>query len=88
MPKYLINCRNGMLKQPFGDMTIKLNIFYPQRQHTIFDDFGSVNWLEVYTCDDSYANGLIKDNICNEIDSLSPDLLNPLLLFHILMSPH
>ena len=54
-------------------MTVELKIFNLQRQLAIFDEFDSVNWLDVYACDDSYANGLIEDDICNEIDSLSLD---------------
>jgi len=54
-------------------MTVDLNIFNLQRQHVIFDEFGSINWLEVHACDDSYADGLIKDDICDEIDSLPPN---------------
>jgi len=54
-------------------MTIELNIFNLQRQPAIFDEFNSVNWLDVYACDDSYANGLFKDDICDENDSLLLD---------------
>ena len=41
----LINCRAGMMKLSFENMTIDLNIFHLQRQPTIFYDVDSVNWL-------------------------------------------
>ena len=69
----LINCRNGMLKLSFGNMTVELNIFNLQRQHAIFDGFDTVNWLDVYACDDSYVDGLIDNDICDEIDPLTPN---------------
>ena len=37
-----------MLKLSFENMTIELNIFNLQRQPAIFDEFNSVNWLDVY----------------------------------------
>jgi len=39
----LINCKNGMMKLPFGNMTVDLNIFNLQRQPAIFDEIDSVN---------------------------------------------
>ena len=69
-------------------MTIELNIFNLQRQPAIFDEFNSVNWLDVYACDDSYADGLIENDMFDEIDSLPLILLTPLLLLHMLLIPH
>ena len=34
----LINCRNGMMRLSFGNMTLELNIFNLQRQPLGFDD--------------------------------------------------
>ena len=44
----LINCRSGMMRLSFGDMTIELNIFNMQRQPSGFDDmeFSTLNWME------------------------------------------
>ena len=61
-----------MLKLSFGNMTVELNIFNLQRQPTIFDKFDNINWLDVYACDDSCTDGLIENDICDEIDSFSP----------------
>ena len=83
----LIDCRNGMLKLSFGNITVELNIFNLQRQPTIFDGFDTMNWLDVYACDDSYAGGLIDNDVCDKIDSLSLDSSNSLLL-HILLIPY
>lgn len=69
----LINCRNGMLKLSFGNMIVELNIFNLQRQPAIFDGFDTVNWLDVYACDDSYVDGLVDNDVCDEIDPFSPD---------------
>ena len=33
-----INCRNGMMRLSFGNMTVELNIFNLQRQSSSFDD--------------------------------------------------
>jgi len=33
-----INCRNGMMRLSFGNMTLELNIFNLQRQPLGFDD--------------------------------------------------
>jgi len=52
-------------------MTDDLNIFNPQSQSAIFDDTDSVNWLDMYTCDDSCADGLIENITCDGIDSFS-----------------
>jgi len=62
-----------MLKLAFENMTSVLNIFNLQRQPIVFDEFDSVNWLDLYACDDSYADSLIEDDICEEIDSLPFD---------------
>ena len=42
----LINCRNGMMRLSFGNMTVELNIFNMQRQPSGFDDmeFSTLNW--------------------------------------------
>jgi len=64
----LTNCRNGMLKLSFEKMNVELNIFSLQRQPTIFDEFDSVNWLDVYACNDSCADSLVEDENCDEID--------------------
>jgi len=41
----------------------------------------------MYTCDDSCADGLVDNNVCNEIDSLFPILLI-LFLLHVLPTLH
>jgi len=71
----LINYRNGMLKLSFGNMTIELNIFNLQRQPAIFDEFDSVDWIDVYACNASWVDGLIEDENYEESDSFS--LLSP-----------
>ena len=69
-------------------MTVELNIFNLQRQPAIFDECDSVSWLNVYTCDDSCADGLIDNdvcdeiNFCDEINSLSPDSSDPSSFAH------
>ena len=69
----LINCRNGMLKLSFRNMTVELNIFNLQRQLAIFDRFDTVNWLDEYACDDLCVDWLIDKDICDETNPLSPD---------------
>ena len=41
----LINCRNGMMRLSFSNMTVELNIFNMQRQPSGFDDmkFSTLN---------------------------------------------
>jgi len=69
----LINCMNGMIKLSFENITVELNMFNLQRQPTIFNQFDSVDSLDVHACDDSYADSLIENEIGDEIDSLPPD---------------
>jgi len=42
----LINCRNGMVKLSFSNLTLDLNIFNLQRQHDGFSDVdhSTLNW--------------------------------------------
>jgi len=44
----LINCRNGMMRPSFSNMTLELNIFNIQRQPSGFDDieFSTLHWVE------------------------------------------
>ena len=39
----LINCRNGMLKLSFENMTVELNVFNLQRQPANFYEFDNIN---------------------------------------------
>ena len=50
----LINYRNDMMKLPFGNMTLELNIFNMQRQSSDFDnmEFSTLNWMEDFAFDD------------------------------------
>jgi len=67
-----------MMKLSFGNITVDLNILSSQRQSAIFDEINCVNWLDVYICDDLCDDGLIENNLCDEIGSLSPDSSNSL----------
>jgi len=51
-----INCRNGMIRLSFGNMTIELSIFNMQRQPSGFDDmeFSTLNWVEDSVFDDAF----------------------------------
>ena len=59
-----------MLKLSFGNMTVELNIFNLQRQPALLDEIDSVNWLDVYACNDSCADSLVEDENYDEINSL------------------
>ena len=52
----LINCRNGMMRLSFGNMTLELNIFNLQRQPSGFDDVetSTLNWVEDSQFDDEF----------------------------------
>ena len=54
----LINCRNGMIRLYFGNMTVELNIFNLQRQPSGFDDmeFATLHWVEDSMLDDAYVD--------------------------------
>jgi len=68
----LINCRNGIIKLSFENMTVDLNIFNLQRQLTIFYETNNVNCPDVYDCNDSCANDSLENEFCDVIDSLFP----------------
>jgi len=57
----------------FENMTVDSNIFNLQRQPIIFYEVDIVNWLDVYGCDDSCADGLLENDLCDAIDSLYYD---------------
>ena len=76
----MINCTNGIMKLSLGNMTIYLNIFSLQRQPAIVDENDNANWLNVYACDGSCADGLFENDTLEEIDSPSHDCFNSLLL--------
>ncbi|KAL6506245.1 hypothetical protein OROGR_024426 [Orobanche gracilis] len=42
----LINCRNGIIKFSFGNMTVELNMFNISQQHDDHDDVCEVNMME------------------------------------------
>ena len=42
----------------------------------------------MYACDDSCVGGLIENDICDVIDSLSPNSSNFFLLLHMLSILH
>jgi len=52
----LINCRNGIMRLSFGNMTVELNIFNMQRQLSRFDDmeFCTLNWVGYSVFDDAF----------------------------------
>ena len=52
----LINCRNGMMRLSFSNMTVKLNIFSMQRQPSWFDDtkFSALNQVGDSVFDDAF----------------------------------
>ena len=54
-----------------------MNIFNLQRQPAIFDECDGVNWLNVYTCDDSCTDSLIDNDFCDKINSFAPDSSDP-----------
>ena len=47
----LINCRNGVLKLSFGNMTLKLNIFNTCKQTRDEEDEHEVNLIETIVQD-------------------------------------
>ena len=59
-----------MLKLSFENMIIKLNIFNLQRQPAIFESLTVLIGLMymLVNCNDSCADSLIEDEICDEID--------------------
>jgi len=69
-------------------MTVELNIFNLQRQPAIFNEFDSVNWLDVYACNNSCADSMIEDENCDQIDSLPLLSSDPLLLVHTPLISH
>jgi len=52
----LINCKNGVIRLSFGNMTLELNSFNIQRQPSDFDDmeFSTLNWAEDSAFDDDF----------------------------------
>jgi hypothetical protein len=46
MANTLINCRTGMMKISFGNMTVELNIFDFSKQPLEYDEVGSVCLIE------------------------------------------
>jgi len=56
--KALINCRNGVMRLSFSNMTLELNIFNMQRQPSGFDymEFSILNWVEDTVFDDAFDN--------------------------------
>jgi len=52
----LINCRNGMMRLFFGNITLELNIFNLQRQPSGFDDmeFSTLHWVGDSILEDAY----------------------------------
>ena len=50
-----INCRNGIMRLSFNNMTLELNIFNMQRQPSGFDDmeFSTLNWVGDSILDDA-----------------------------------
>jgi len=49
-----INCRNGIMKLSFGNMTLDSNIFNMQRQSDDFDDMdhSTLNWVSDFSYDE------------------------------------
>ena len=52
----LINCKNEMMRLPFGNMTLELNIVNLQRQPSYFDDIktSTLNWVEDFIFYDEF----------------------------------
>lgn len=85
----LINCRNGVMKLSFGNMTLELNIFNICKQHGDVDDVHEVNFVETVMQDQFFPSlffdplkaclaPLNKDSVISSINSLleSTPLLN------------
>jgi hypothetical protein len=47
----LINCRNGLMKLSFGNMTLEMNIFNICKQHGDDNDLQEVDFIEELVCD-------------------------------------
>ena len=45
-------------------------------KYAIFYETDNVNWLDMYTCADSCANGLLENQFCDEINSFSVNSSN------------
>ncbi|KAL6551317.1 hypothetical protein OROMI_021805 [Orobanche minor] len=82
----IINCRNGIVKFSFGNMTVELNMFNISQQHDDHDDVYEVNMIESMgpyffpkiNDDDLFENCLAHFGLDFDIDS-SIDEVNSLL---------
>jgi len=77
-----------MMNFSFENMTVELNIFNLQRQPAIFYEIDSVNWLDIYTCEDPCAYDSLKIIFGMGLIPSPLILLTPILLFHMLPTPH
>ncbi|KAL6524311.1 hypothetical protein OROGR_016745 [Orobanche gracilis] len=81
----LINCRNGIIKFSFGNMTVELNMFNISEQHDDHDDVCEVNMIESMgpyffpkinddnlfeSCLAHFGSDFDIDNSINEVNSL------------------
>ena len=82
----LINCKNGMTKLSFGNMTPDLNIFNPQRQSDCFDDIdhSTLNWVDAVSHDELEKNFSMCMNLLLSM-SLSLWMMNLSMMCLILM---
>ena len=64
----LINCKNGMMKLPFGNMTLDLNIFNLQRQPDGFDNLyhSTLSWVDDFSYDELEFENVDEFAIENE----------------------
>ena len=56
----LINCRNGVLKLSFGNMTLKLNIFNTCKQTRDEEDEHEANLIETIVQDQTLESCLVN----------------------------
>ncbi|XP_026417216.1 uncharacterized protein LOC113312693 [Papaver somniferum] len=73
----IINCRNGVLKLSFGNMTVELNVFNVNQQPVYFDDneLHEINMIESLI-QDSLPDILSVDPLQACLDNFDLDLFN------------
>lgn len=73
----IINCRNGIIKLSFGNMTIELNVFNICKQPVLNEEVTDVDMIETLVVD-SFGSNLCNDQLekCLTHSSLSCDVGN------------
>nr|XP_034903990.1 uncharacterized protein LOC118041005 [Populus alba] len=56
----LINCRNGVMKLSFGNMTVEMNIFNVSKQIGEHEDIREVDWIQTI-CQEHFEREWVKD---------------------------